>query len=716
MHKIGKIERRFQPNLYEHYSWLEYSICKDAVFCFYCRHFGRESKSCVFRTEGFCQWNKCFGTPEHNRLTMHEKSNDHIFSIERYNAYKNMKKSGNSKQNVVSLLDNAHQQEVRNNRHYMRVICDILRLTGCQNLAQRGHFENERSMNRGNFLELLSLVARSDPIVNEKLTNNPQNAKYTSHQMQDALLKIMSDMIMEEIRKEVTTSVYFSLLVDETKDVRKQEQLSIALRYLHNNVVHEEFVGFFEADELNSNSLVKKIKEKMDELGVPISNCVGQGYDGASVMSGVNKGVQTIIREKYAKMAVYMHCCNHRLNLVIVDVLKDVKCARDFFGILQALYTFVSCSTIHSQWMTLQLQLHPEDRPQEMKRLCLTRWSCQIIACRTVLKKLDVILILLHEIEENARNHDRSFEAKVLISNIDESFVLSMILFTEVLGHIHVASKYLQDPTADLSKAAELIDSLQKVFQEMRSETHSDQLFSSARELIEKNNIPPKLPRSFKRTRNMPLKMAHYIVEHNSAESQVGLEERSSSDRDIFRIEMFYPVVDCVINELQQRFSGQNVKIMQCVQAFIPSSPNFLNTSLISEIAEFYGGSNEDLLVEIVQFNKVIERRKKSGKEENIPSTLLQLHQVVQQYGDAFFELERLIRILCTIPVSSASCERSFSTLRLIKTDLRNSIGSERLRDLSIISIHSERAKGLNLDHVIDNFVKLYPRCRISLI
>ena len=47
-------------------------------------------------------------------------------------------------------------------------------------------------------------------------------------------------------------------------------------------------------------------------------------------MSGVN----AVIKEKVSPMANYHHCFIHRSNLVIVDVLKNVQEAADFFVLL----------------------------------------------------------------------------------------------------------------------------------------------------------------------------------------------------------------------------------------------------------------------------------------------------------------------------------------------------------------------------------------------
>lgn len=58
--------------------------------------------------------------------------------------------------------------------------------------------------------------------------------------------------------------------------------------------------------------------------------------------------------------------------------------------------------------------------------------------------------------------------------------------------------------------------------------------------------------------------------------------------------------------------------------------------------------------------------------------------------NDVFFETVKLLKLLFTIPVTTASSERSMSTLKRIKTYLRNSMGNERLSALSTLSIEKD--------------------------
>lgn len=63
-----------------------------------------------------------------------------------------------------------------------------------------------------------------------------------------------------------------------------------------------------------------------------------------------------------------------------------------------------------------------------------------------------------------------------------------------------------------------------------------------------------------------------------------------------------------------------------------------------------------------------------------------------------------LLRIYLTLGVSSATAERTFSRLKLIKTYRRTTMGEDRLNNLALISIESNYIKNIDLDVVMDKF------------
>lgn len=96
---------------------------------------------------------------------------------------------------ILTQLDTGHSKIVQENRQYTQAVVESLRFTACQTIAQRGHRENERSSNRGNFLELLNLLGKFDSTVSKKLASVPGNAKYVHHDIQNGLIDIMASMI-----------------------------------------------------------------------------------------------------------------------------------------------------------------------------------------------------------------------------------------------------------------------------------------------------------------------------------------------------------------------------------------------------------------------------------------------------------------------------------------------------------------------------------------
>uniref|UniRef100_A0A3Q1CEI6 HAT C-terminal dimerisation domain-containing protein n=1 Tax=Amphiprion ocellaris TaxID=80972 RepID=A0A3Q1CEI6_AMPOC len=142
---------------------------------------------------------------------------------------------------------------------------------------------------------------------------------------------------------------------------------------------------------------------------------------------------------------------------------------------------------------------------------------------------------------------------------------------------------------------------------------------------------------------------------------------------------------------------------MQGVQALNPSSPSFLREEAVLLFAEAYDSNIEDLKHELHQTRRILDRKK---VEKESPTTLMEFTQFLDPYQDVFYEMFRLCKIVVVLPVSSASCERSFSSLRLIKTYLRSTMTEKRLSSLAVLSIESKCTKALDLDKFVKRFAE----------
>ena len=95
------------------------------------------------------------------------------------------------------------------------------------------------------------------------------------------------------------------------------EHLPICIRFVDSECnIREEFIAFIKLGRVRAVDVSDAIIKSLENIGLSLSNLRGQGYDGASTMSGARGGVQARICEKQPK-AIYTHCAGHSLNLAI---------------------------------------------------------------------------------------------------------------------------------------------------------------------------------------------------------------------------------------------------------------------------------------------------------------------------------------------------------------------------------------------------------------
>lgn len=340
---------------------------------------------------------------------------------------------------MSSLINEAHLKLVKEISKYIQYIGKVLLFTAVQGIAQRGNDKSENSVNCGNFLEFVHLLEYFNDDFKQKRQSLPNNSKYTSPSMQNEILTVFTLMVRDKISKELQKCEYFAIMVDKTKDISKIEQLSVVLRYYLDGIIYERFMGFRAAGTLCATSLFTYIKEILAISNVDIKKCVGQTYDGANVMSGKFNGVQALFR-KEVPQALYVHCYNHRLNLVIADTCTNLSGVRMFFDLIESLYVFISGSSIHAQFIDVQNAMKLTSKV-ELKRICLTRWTAQLFACLTMKKALSPLLVLLNKLVYE--RGDRAIEATGLLHQIDFKLIINLVMFCYILHMFKRISDYL---------------------------------------------------------------------------------------------------------------------------------------------------------------------------------------------------------------------------------------------------------------------------------
>ena len=99
------------------------------------------------------------------------------------------------------------------------------------------------------------------------------------------------------------------------------------------------------------------------------------------------------------------------------------------------------------------------------------------------------------------------------------------------------------------------------------------------------------------------------------------------------------------------------------------------------------------------------EQQLSQSGSQSLPATA---NAAIQEASCTFLNIRVLLKILCTMPVTSCSDERSFSALKRIKTPIRSMMANERLTDLALLHIH--RDIPVDTAAIINEFAQRHPR------
>ncbi|KAF3844575.1 hypothetical protein F7725_007738 [Dissostichus mawsoni] len=231
-------------------SWMCYSPKLDCCYCEPCWLFANRKAPFYNNAwvNGIKDW-KHLST----KIERHESTQIHLGACVVYEQWK-----------TNGTIDTDMERNVRNAAQFWRQVVErIVNVTltlASSNLAFRGHREVLGQGKAGNFLSIIELLARYDPVLKELINRPEGSVKYLSHQIQDEIIYILSQRVKADIIDEINEAPFYSVIMDTTQDVSKIDQLSQVYRYItvvKNDMdiatdiqINEVFLGF-EVTEVN---------------------------------------------------------------------------------------------------------------------------------------------------------------------------------------------------------------------------------------------------------------------------------------------------------------------------------------------------------------------------------------------------------------------------------------------------------------------------------
>nr|CAH7754464.1 unnamed protein product [Callosobruchus chinensis] len=279
---------------------------------------------------------------------------------------------------------------------------------------------------------------------------------------------------------------------------------------------------------------------------------------------------------------------------------------------------------------------------------------------------------------------DVATQAYHLQTAMDNSqFIVSLVILGKFFLYTANLNKAMQKVICEYTKA------VKTTLLNVRNESQFGILFEQAQKMSSSDIVVPRTTGRQTLRNNIQAETAEIYYQRN----------------------VFYHFIDHVITELDARFKPHESTI-EGIQMLLPEKNS--NDSRIKEnlnrIAQtFLGGENVGTI--FLNDYEIWHNHWKSVAQK--PATVI---DAIDNCDYQFFPLiKKLLVILATLPVSTATPERSCSTIKRLRgTYLRNKMGDEGLTGLALMSVHRDLAVQLDSDEIINQLA--IKRKRLTLL
>ncbi|KAJ8035282.1 52 kDa repressor of the inhibitor of the protein kinase [Holothuria leucospilota] len=452
------------------------------------------------------------------------------------------------KTDIRGQLNESYRHEIQQNWDRLRPIIDTILTCSRQNIPLRGHrgelgaisIEGDEPVeNDGNFRALLRFRLRSgDSLLMDHIKTSKANATYQSSSIQNELIRIAAPSDSGVWRLYEDTVMILDLISDIKSNNPGENE-------------HSE-------TRLSGKAIGETLLRKIRDLGLDLSLCVGQGYDGAGAMASERVGVSATIQNE-APLAFYFHCAMHCLNLSASAAIK-VPPIRNAENVVREISTTFRASAKKTNLLKCLIESDSgiSTTKKHLVTLCETRFVERHTAVVTFMELLKYTLDALSEIKCWALPNDRSKAESLEKSVCNSEFAVSLVILEKLSGLILPVSRVLQTVGGDLAQALASVNRLQSVLNEMRTEEEFCNLYqkaeSVARDVME---VELRKPRIAARSSYRP-----------------NAETPENTTKDYYRVNFFYPAIDSIIADLEHRFGPHQQKIMK-LNYLLPSCMEF---------------------------------------------------------------------------------------------------------------------------------------------
>ena len=682
--KTKIVKRAFQAQWFGKWQWLHYDCARDLVFCHTCvtacktgklRLSKGNVKDSAFLFAGFSNWKDAtvaFGS--HEKSTTHKRAVEGIITLPQ------------TTRDVGELLSSAHAAEKRSNRQCLITIAENIRFLARQGIALRGDGNEGDS----NFTQLLRLRAVDQPQLLTWLERKTD--KYTSPQVQNEILTVMACTVLRIICETIQKARYFSVMADEVTDSSNKEQVVVCFMTVDEQFdPHEDFVGLYQVDSIESSSIVKVLKDTILRLNLTMNNCRGQCYDGAANMAGIRNGVAVQMCAEEPR-AVYSHCYGHALNLAASDTVKKNKVLRD---VLDTVFEITKLIKFSPKRDALFTKLKQEITPGTpgFRTLCPTRWTVRAVSLKSVIDNYLVLQALWEKVKDAVT--DSEIRARVI--GVDATmnrfdFLFGLVLAERLLQHTDNLSKTLQAPSLTASEGQQVADLTCKALSRIRNTEAFDLFWEKVQVLQREYGVDEAcLPRKRKAPRHLEVGSGEAFYPSTAKE---------------FYSQQYFECFDFIINAIKDRFDQPGYKTLQQLENLLLKAAS--GEEYKDELAFVIDHYGDDFMPSSLtaQLEILTSAFASSIEKPTLQTIKAHIQSLSPAQRVSISDVCTVLKLIMVMPATNAVSERSASVLRRVKTYLRATMSQLRLNNLLILHAHKVRTDDLDIPSCLNEFIR----------
>ncbi|KAH0654153.1 hypothetical protein KY285_032176 [Solanum tuberosum] len=534
-------------------------------------------------------------------------------------------------------------------------------------LAFRVHREDESSLNKGNFLEILSWYAkRCDKIGELVLKKAPKNDQMTSHKIQKDIVIACKLETIKAIMEDLNGD-YFSLLVDESCDISRKEQMAIVLRYVdRKGSVVERFIGIIHVHDTSALCLKEAIINYLAQHFLSLSFIRGKCYDGASNMQGRLSGLKVLIQQE-SKSAHAIHCFAHQLQLTLVGVSKKCLQVGELVLLVSNVLNVVGGSfkrmdeLQESQAKKVQVALDMGEvesgkglnQELGLARAANTLWGSHYKSFKNFISMFGSITDVLDTIVVDSESVEEKAKATRYLK-VCQTFEIAFLLhlMRDILAITNELNESLQKKEQDIANAILLVKVVKKRLQDLRNEGWDSLVENVSAFCVKYDILIPNFEEFYVNFGRSRRKVAEYAISHH------------------YRVEVFFKIIDWQLQELNDRFNEVRTYFLIGVACLNPvdSFSNFDIKNILRMVEIYPDDFGENVMVTlrnqletyIVDVRDVDKRFSNLKGLGDLSEMLVKVKKHLN-YPLVF----RLIKFALLLPVATATVERVFSAMKL---------------------------------------------------